>query len=153
MRSSLVLITAAGAIVACSAEDLPAEVAAPIVPDGLEASLTEVRGCRGTIDHGLGGSIRVFANDVAASAYGSQQWPLAEGSLLVKAVYDDPACDGASLLGYTAMRKEAPGFAPEVADWRWQETDAARRVLDVDLQRCASCHTSCKGRDFTCTDP
>ncbi len=126
----------------------------PFFPESFESSYTLVRDCRSTIDHGFGNHVRVHASAEAAQPYLDQSWPLPAGSVLVKTIYDDtPDCAG-SILGYTAMRKEAAGSPPGADDWRWQETDSARQVLDITPTACVSCHASCtNGRDYTCTDP
>lgn len=113
----------------------------------------EVRNCRFSIEHD-GVQIQVFASPESATAYTQGQYPLAEGTVLVKVEHDDSDCT-TEPIRYTAMRKLAAGAAPASGDWEWQQVDAEGEVQEwVLTQECVSCHSSCTdGRDHTCTDP
>jgi hypothetical protein len=112
----------------------------------------EVRNCRFSIEHD-GVQIAVYASPAAATAYTEGTYPFAEGTVIVKAEHDDDAC--AELVGFTAMRKLAPGTAPMNGDWEWQRVDPSGEVVESALiPVCVSCHSDCTNdRDFTCTDP
>lgn len=118
----------------------------------VRATWPEVRNCRFSIEHD-GVNVIVYAAPEAEAAYTQGTYPFAEGTVIVKAEYDDTDCT--ELVELTAMRKLAPGTSPEGGDWEWQRVDASGKVLDSGaLVRCASCHESCTNdRDMTCTDP
>jgi hypothetical protein len=110
-----------------------------------------MRGCRGSVDHDLA-YVLVRANQSAAAVYDHGPYPFPMGAVVMKEQYADPGCT--QLVGFTAMRKEAPGFAPTLGDWRWQRLDVDRAVVeDGVLPRCASCHAAPTCRDFACADP
>lgn len=126
---------------------------APIFPANYDKAFVEVRGCRFSIEHG-GVSIRVLANQIAAEPYRRNQNPLPEGSIVVKEEYSGERCNEADLVRWRAMRKEAPGFDAEDADWHWQWVDApGRGVRFDDKSTCISCHRAepCLARDYMCT--
>lgn len=111
----------------------------------------EVRDCRLSIEHDAV-NITVHTDSASETAYVEGVYPFAEGTIIVKAEHDDSACT--ELLGFTAMRKLAPGAAPEAGDWAWQRTDADGNVLESgSLLRCVGCHQGCADRDYACTDP
>ena len=93
--------------------------------------------------------IRVHAVPAAASVYTSRSGTFAEGAVIVKEEFSDPAC--ADLVSFTAMRREG-------TSWRWQDLAVDRTVLDDGaIERCASCHARClaptEGFENTCADP
>lgn len=130
----------------------------PLIPQGVETAWTQTRQCRSSHEHWLH-SVRVVVSDNAVKPYNSWQvgnpQPFPVGALVVKPEYDDQFCD--NLIGYTVMRKEAPGYWPEANDWHWQKLDAQRRVIEDGklAKSCAGCHAwHCappNGFDFTCT--
>lgn len=131
----------------------------PIFPADYRETFTEVRDCRLAIEHG-GVMIRVLANDVAAEPYRREQNPLPVGSIVIKEEYDGVDCSNeAELFRWTAMRKEAPGFDPEDADWNWQRVDAPSRGVTCSTKDCpgfpcVGCHRApaCVARDYMCTE-
>lgn len=127
----------------------------PVVPEDYQVAYVEVRDCRRSADHDLN-YIRVLADPTAADTYLQRTAPFAEGAVVVKEEHRDEDCS--DLVRLTAMRKEAPGFAPETGDWNWQELAPDRTVSeDYEPERCIRCHTLCgsapAGHDFTCTEP
>jgi hypothetical protein len=116
---------------------------------------TEVRNCRNSIDHDLK-FIRVLASGDAVQPYLDRAAPFPEGSVVLKAEYEDEGCT--QLVGFTAMRKGKAGSRPTSGDWSFQRTDAARKVISLNQGRCISCHRDCQGTegggyDWTCADP
>jgi hypothetical protein len=136
---------AAALVLGCCDDPPPEDPPDPFFPADYAESYELVRDCRLSIDHDLT-YIVVHANEVAAQIYQDEEWPLPDGSLLVKAGYDDDLCT--SSIAYWAMMKVA-------GVWRWQQLEADRRVVSSgEVGRCVSCHSDCgDGRDSTCTDP
>ena len=126
---------------------------APLFPANYRASFSMVRSCRFSAAHG-GVNVRVFANDIAAQPYLDDANPLPEGSIVVKEEFNGTDCsDDNSLIGWRAMRKEAPGFDPNDGDWHWQKVSLQRVVIFDTKDTCISCHTTpdCLVRDHMCT--
>lgn len=124
------------ALAACDAPPGSIEV---LVPEDL-TGWTEMRDCRFTHEHELR-YIRVLADDLAVEPYAalSPEKPYPVGARMVKIEYFDKDCT--ELLGMTAYRKEPPGYWPEGHDWRWQNLDAERHVIeDGKVIRCVTCH-------------
>lgn len=133
---------------ACGPDDPPATEV--VFPAGYEATYVEVRNCRRSPDHDLS-YIRVLANAEAEPSYRTLSGTLPEGSVLVKEEFADEACT--ELTGWTAMRKEPAGYAPEGGDWRWQRVDLDRTVVvDGAAAQCLACHQFCTP-DFGCAVP
>lgn len=146
-----VLVTAC--LLACGSDTTqPPPGPQPFFPADYASSYVLVRDCRFSLEHDSH-EIVVHADPVSAPAYTNGTYPFAAGTVLVKTLYDDPACS--QLAGYVAMRKGPPGTAPASGDWEWQRLDAGRRVLETgQIASCISCHSGCtQGRDFACTDP
>lgn len=71
-------------------------------------------------------------------------WP--EGTVLIKAQYDDSKC--AELKNFTAMKKLPAGAAASAGDWKWQHVDADGACLNCDNgTACSGCHSqpACNG--------
>jgi hypothetical protein len=138
----------AGADVAPVASLLPADY----------ATFQTVRDCRNSIDHDLN-RILIKAAPSIAPIYLGGPFPFPMGTVIVKEEFSDPGCT--TRVGYTLMRKEASGTAPQYGDWHWQKLDVSGRVLldgagvVAPVARCASCHAAadCRARDFTCAEP
>lgn len=125
----------------------------PIFPADYRNTFFEVRDCRFSIEHG-GASVRVFANQIAAGPYRDEENPLPVGSIVVKEEFAGPDCsDDDELTGWSAMRKETPGFDPEDGDWHWQWVQPDRSILSDDKSTCVGCHVKpdCLRRDRMCT--
>ena len=159
-HSSVLSIASASVValglLACGGDD-PSEPTpdpvAPAFPADYETSYTMVRDCRETSDHGLGVQVQVWADPTSAQKYVDGDYPLDEGSVLVKPLYAGDDCETGALLGYVVMVKGGPGTAPNTNDWLWQEVDADRNVTrNGDLTSCTGCHRTCADRDYTCTD-
>ena len=75
-------------------------------------------------------------------------WP--EGTVLIKAQYDDSKC--AELKNFTAMQKLAEGAAPDAGDWKWQHVDADGTCLNCDNgTACSGCHSQPACNGLVCT--
>ena len=127
----------------------------PVFPAGYAALYQEVRPCRHSADHDLN-YVKVLADAAALAPYQGRAAPFPKDAVVLKVEYLDDAC--AQLVGFTAMRKEAPGTASASNDWSWQKVDAQRKVLESgQVERCIGCHQAC-GRapsayDLTCAEP
>lgn len=123
----------------------PSADSEPAFPADYASRYIEVRDCRRSPEHDLA-FIRVFASPDAASVYRERSGTFADGAVLVKEEFADPACT--MLEGFTVMARERGG-------WRWQEVTADRRVLqDGELRRCIGCHDRCEaGFQQTCAMP
>ncbi len=96
--------------------------------------------------------IRVLTSPEAETTYRDRTGRFAVGAVIVKEEYADAACT--DLVGWTAMRREPDGHFPEGGDFRWQRVALTREVReDGSLPRCAGCHSTCGGFDFTCAEP
>ena len=130
-------VVVVGGVMSCEGE--PSEPA-PVFPAGALATWLELRDCRLSHEHELRW-IRVLASPTAEAPYTalSADVPYPSGAVLLKAEYDDATCSVP--LGFTAMHKEAAGYWDEGHDWRWQKTDAERKVLQNGrLETCVGCH-------------
>jgi hypothetical protein len=150
----LLLIPVLGVFVSCDGDNgttTPPVEDEPAFPEDYQSAYTLVRDCRTSTTHPS--NVTVHASPEAADDYMNGNYPLAEGSILVKTIHADLDC--MTVDGYVVMQKGPPGTAPDSGDWIWQEVDENRKVLQSGtLQACISCHRSCtNGRDFTCTDP
>jgi hypothetical protein len=108
------------------------------------------------------GCVEVHCDPGSAGDYTGLNFPLAEGTVLVKAVYPvtDPACagiSGAAETGWAVMKKLAAGSSPATGDWYWQELDADRNVVKSNdmgnVLECVSCHMDYSAEDWTAIDP
>jgi hypothetical protein len=128
--------------VACNGaaiEPAPIDEVEPIFPENV-AEWKEGRPCGFTHEHDLR-YIRVVVDEAARVPYQvlDAREPYAVGATLVKLEYDDENCT--ELIGYTAMRKEEPGYSELGHDWRWQRVDRDRTVTeDGELPVCITCH-------------
>lgn len=141
--------------VACGTEDAAPGERAPIFPADYAASYQEVRGCRKSADHDLH-HVRVLASPEALSTYLQRDQPFPVGAVIVEQEYVDDQCS--DLERFTAMKREASGYAPDAGDWHWQRLAKDRSVeLDGKLPTCGGCHASCgvapDGHDGTCAVP
>jgi hypothetical protein len=136
---------ALAALLFAACDEEPAPMPDPFFPADFAAVWTEVRDCRQSIDHDLH-FILVHANDASAEAYAAGDYPLPEGTVLVKSLFQDDLCTQPD--GFASMRKAGGA-------WEWQKLAADRTVTESGaLLQCSSCHASCtEGRDSTCTDP
>lgn len=122
----------------------------PVFPADYQQSFTMVRDCRFSIPHPS--TITVHANATGAADYEAENYPLPEGTVLVKTLYADPACTAIS--GWVVMEKREAGFSPSAGDWFWQEVNGDGSVADSGvIQSCIGCHAACADRDWTCTEP
>lgn len=126
-----------------------------IFPANYRETFTLVRECRNSIEHGS--TVRVWVNAIGAADYQAGTNPLPVGTIVVKEEFEGTNCnDDSELKLWSAMKKEAAGFDPVDADWRWQEVRAPDRTITLsDKSTCIGCHrrTECQQRDYMCTEP
>jgi hypothetical protein len=127
----------------------------PLFADDFAATYREVRSCRRSGDHDLN-HVRIVVNATGHDTFVDRGGPFPVGTSVVKVEYADPDC--MDLIGFTAMRRDAPGSHPESGDWTWQRLDADRKVVQSgNIPECVSCHASCgvppDGHDWTCAAP
>ena len=110
-------------------------------PADYESSWTETRDpCRLSHDHQLR-YIRVFADELAAPSHLDLGQPYPVGAKLLKAEYDDEACE--SLVSFVVMEKLRAGADPVNYDWDWSRWSPGREYLDRpdEVPRlCVGCH-------------
>lgn len=125
----------------------------PIFPTDYAQSFVEVRGCRFSTEH-EGYTIRVLTDPASAEAYRTHQSSLPAGTTVVKEEYNTPDCRPGSLVRWSVMRKDSPGFDAAGDRWSWQRVAADRTVLVDGKQTCIGCHSrpACSMRDFMCTE-
>lgn len=158
MRRLLLIVLLTACDDGAPADDADAGVV-PAFPRDVESAWTEMRDCRHSHEHDLR-HIRVFADPGAEAPYAalSPDVPYPVGATLVKLEYELPGCKPEEFRGYTVLRKEPAGYAPDTGDWRWQAVDPDFEVVaDGVIPRCVGCHrVHCKppdyGFDFTCAD-
>ena len=154
-RAALLPLLAGVAVASCGDDgdggmDPDPDPEDPVFPADFASSFTEVRDFRSGVPHPS--FLRVYANNTGASDYTAGNYPLAEGSVLVKEIYADPL--GAQIVGWVAMQKREAGFATSSGDWYWQEVDEDRVVVDSgSIQNCIGCHSACTTTDWLCTEP
>lgn len=133
----------------CFEQDSPSR--STVLPLDYQASFVQVGACRrstaGTVHKDY---MLVRASPHTVSPYSDRSQPLPAGSTLVAEEYSDPSCR--VLEGLSVMFKEQPGYDAQAGDWHWQRLDSLQSVReDGRVQKCASCHAACSGRDFTCS--
>lgn len=148
------LIAASFMVVGCP-PGAPGGGAEPIFPAEYRTTYTLTRDCRNSIEHAA--TIRVWVNDIGATAYMNQDAELPVGTIVVKEEFAGTECtDDTELITWSVMRKEAEGFDEEARDWRFQESAAPNRVVTInENSTCLECHLEpeCVERDLMCTDP
>lgn len=128
------------------------DAALPLFPEDYAATYQEVRNCRKSGDHDLN-YIRVLASPDALGPYQNRDAPFPVGAVVLKEEFADDLCQ--DMVGFTVMRKEQAGFAPDSSDWSWQRVSADFQVTPTDENRCITCHKTCEatGYDLTCAEP
>ena len=162
IRRSLLAVVSAGALSSCggdsSTDPPPAED--PLFSSDYRATFTVVADGRFSTEHS--GCVEVHCDPGNAAGYTALNFPMPEGTLLVKAVFPvtDPTCTGISGVcetGWAVMKKLAPGSSPATGDWYWQEIDASRNVVKSNdmgnILDCISCHQDYSADDWTAIDP
>jgi hypothetical protein len=147
MRSGFLFVLV---LAACAEVDSPSPKM--VLPSDYRTAFVPVRPCGPVNEHGLI-SVVVRVRNEQSSVYDNGPYPYPEGSLIVKEEYRDDQCT--DLSGYTAMRKEAPGYFPAGGDWQWFRLDPYGVILQDGKQpACSQCHSSpkcaSKMKDFTC---
>ncbi len=125
-----------------------------IIPPNYAQTFIEVRDCRLSTEH-EGYYIRVLTDAGAAQPYRENSPSLPVGSVVVKEEFTRSDCRSDSLVRWSAMRKEPPGFDPTSRDWRWQRVLRDGTVVAEGGASCVGCHArpACAVRDFMCTEP
>lgn len=81
-----------------------------------------------------------YANDAAQAAMDDFQGTFPDGSILIKAQYED--AEGASLKAYTIMVKR-DGYDEEIGDWFWAAISSDGTVSSAgNVSGCVNCHSS-----------
>ncbi len=126
-------------------------------PEDYQQRFTKLHNCKKSA-HPTGDHVVVWINDIGRDAFTQRQFPLPQGTVLVKTQYSDSACS--RLSRYTAMEKGAPGDAPDANDWLFQLVDERGGVRDccsggdpTAESSCVGCHTPCVNSDLVCTAP
>jgi hypothetical protein len=133
----------------------PEPMEEPDFPADFATSYSLVADARPSIPHPQ--CIEVYCSPGSAADYSSSNYPLAEGTILVKEMRPDFQCSG-NPTGWVSMRKLATGASPVTGDWYWQELDANRNVTHSNdkgnIESCTGCHVDCSlTDDWTCIDP
>jgi hypothetical protein len=159
--AALLTLTCMCILPGCGPEETPP--AAALVPADYARRFVEARGCRMTFEHitsyGPGtptiSNIRVVLDPAAMAAYRMTGQTIPVGATVIKEEFADPTCT--TVVGWTVMRKEAPGYDPTHGDWHWQRVRASDRLVleDGRVSRCINCHNTpdCTTRDWQCTQP
>ena len=127
----------------------------PVFPEMYATTYQQVRTCRFSLDHDLR-RIRVLASPEALTPYQGRMEAFPVGAVVLKVEYkdDDTSCSQPPI-GFTAMQRLADGADTAMLDWKWQELDKDRKVLDGPVTGCAQCHKGCgqppEGYAGTCT--
>ncbi len=127
-----------------------------VFPEDYASTYTEVRNCRAN-----GGShdfnrIRVLTDESGLVAYRDRTEPFPEGAIVLKEEYDSNDMDCSGAIKQWAVMQKLPAGNEELLNWRWQQVDFARNVINEDEPRCFGCHAGCPppdGYDGTCTVP
>lgn len=125
--------------------DSPPGAPEPLWPANYRETFTKARACRTSSEHDFH-TIEVWASPGAPQAYLDAAPPgagfaFAEGTILVKPEYADPACT--DLVRVSTMKRLATGSDPDRGDWAWQRTDPDGTPIEVgDEVKCWSCHLS-----------
>ena len=96
----------------------------------------------------------VYVNEVGISAYQSQQFPLPEGTVIVKEAFKNKgAYDAQKNPELTIMVKLAEDSNPDTGNWQWfMGGDGKKMGTGMDTKWgkfCASCHAYGQAADFT----
>ena len=150
------LVIAAGLVgVAGCGEDDGGEP--PVFAADYAKTYQEVRNCRRSFEHDVV-RVRVLAAPEALAPYTTRNQPFPTGAIVLKEEYDegDDACAG-PIVKFTVMQKLDAGSSPVTLDWRWQEVNADRETVAMDVTGCTRCHSECEqppdGFDGTCAMP
>jgi hypothetical protein len=149
--------TAYDAVMAVTA--VPEEETQPKDPtDHMAVALTDARTSRDFFTHRPSSApssteemihffIDVYTNETAKSALldGNKSFPA--DSVILKRKSLGP--DGKDTQYFTGMKKNRPGYWPEMGDWKFFVLDGRGKQLESGkLQSCADCHTKWPERDF-----
>jgi cytochrome P460 len=98
----------------------------------------------------------IFVNPVGADAYVNQQFPLPEGTIVIKEAFKNKAAwEAQSKPEFTVMVKLATGSNPDTGDWKWFMGDSGSEKssgtgMDTKWGKfCGSCHAYGQQSDFT----
>jgi hypothetical protein len=98
----------------------------------------------------------IFVNGVGAEAYNNQQFPLPEGTVVVKEAFkNEDAWKAQSKPELTVMVKQATGSNPDTGDWKWYMGDSGSDKMSgtgMDSKWgkfCGSCHAYGQHADYT----
>lgn len=98
----------------------------------------------------------IFVNETGAAAYQSQQFPLPEGTVIVKEAFkNEGAWKSQSKPELTVMVKLATGSNPDTGDWKWfMGASGSDKMSGTGMDTkwgkfCGSCHAYGQQADFT----
>lgn len=98
----------------------------------------------------------IFVNTVGAEAYENQQFPLPEGTVVVKEAFkSEEAWKAQSKPELTVMVKQATGSNPDTGDWKWYmggsgSDKMSGTGMDTKWGKfCGSCHAYGQQADYT----
>lgn len=109
-------------------------------PQDYATSLTQLGECRESATHS-NPFFLLYITATSKDAFNAGM-PVPEGTVIVKAQYDDGECT--DLNRWTAMKKREAGFEPMFYDWEWQNVDEKGAIAETGkLSYCKSCHSPC----------
>jgi len=98
----------------------------------------------------------IFVNSVGAEAYENQQFPLPEGTVVVKEAFkNEAAWKSQSKKELTVMVKLATGSNPDTGDWKWyMGASGSDKMSGTGMDTkwgkfCGSCHAYGQQADYT----
>lgn len=98
----------------------------------------------------------IFVNPIGADAYINKQFPLPEGTIVIKEAFKNKdAWEAQSKPEFTVMVKLATGSNPDTGDWKWFMGDSGSEKMSgtgMDTKWgkfCASCHVYGQQADYT----
>lgn len=98
----------------------------------------------------------IFVNPIGADAYINNQFPLPEGTIVIKEAFKNKAAwEAQSKPEFTVMEKLATGSNPDTGDWKWFMGDSGSekmsgKGMDTKWGKfCASCHVYGQQADYT----
>lgn len=159
MQHNLIFATITAACLLSACASWEPEV---VFPENFRDSYTKVLSCRKSVHQAAnyqetwlspGGVATWTALAVQLAAADTQTTLLfPEGTVIVKAQFDDSKCD--ELANYTTMKKLLPDSDPEVGDWKWQYVGDDGECNNCAARTgCSGCHSTCKPAPWMCSKP
>jgi hypothetical protein len=100
----------------------------------------------------------VLADPAALAPYQDQMTAFPVDSIVLKVEYgDNDITCVEEPIGFTVMKRLAPGTDSANLDWVWQELDGDKKDIETPVIKCVRCHEDCiappDGYVGTCTQP